>query len=245
LNRNDAYRIQIPLPPLEMQRQIVDEIAAHQRIIDGARQVVEGWKPRFEIDDEWEMKKLGEICETIMTGPFGTSLHESDYVANGIPVINPMDIVEGAISTKKIKMVSPTTRERLKDFIVCEDDIIVGRRGEMGRCGIVTHNMNGWLCGTGSFLIRLKDGYLAKFMLLQISSPKVKSYLEQQAIGVTMKNLNQGILSSIPIAVPPLEVQREIVSRIEHERSLVEGNRELIKIYEEKIKKVIERVWEG
>ena len=178
-------------------------------------------------------------------GPFGTSLHQSDYVADGIPVINPMNIVEGTIRAENIKMISPTTKERLKEFIVREDDIVIGRRGEMGRCGIVTPGMNGWLCGTGSFLIRLREEYLASFVLLQISSPKVKSYLEQQAVGVTMKNLNQGILSSVPISVPPLNIQRAIVTRIERERSLVEGNRELIRIYEEKIKKVIERVWEG
>ena len=65
LNRNDAYKIQIPLPPLETQRQIVDEIAAHQRIIDGARQVVEGWKPNIEIDGEWEHAKIGDVCDFI------------------------------------------------------------------------------------------------------------------------------------------------------------------------------------
>ncbi|HMV29491.1 MAG TPA: N-6 DNA methylase, partial [Anaerolineales bacterium] len=130
----DLNAFQIPLPPLETQRQIVDEIAAHQRIIDGARQVVEGWKADIEVDPDWEIKNLSEICEAIMTGPFGTSLHESDYVEKGIPVINPKNIVEGIISTKNIKMVSPTTRNRLKEFTVHENDIVIGRRGEMGRC---------------------------------------------------------------------------------------------------------------
>ncbi len=88
LNRNDAYKIQIPLPPLEIQRQLVDEIAAHQRIIDGARQVVEGWKPDIELElaqslpegmNEWEKVELGEVCSFIR-GPFGGSLKKEIFV---------------------------------------------------------------------------------------------------------------------------------------------------------------------
>ena len=91
MNRNDAYKIQIPLPPLEIQRQLVDEIAAHQRIIDGARQVVEGWSPDVESElgdvlpegvDEWKKIELGEVCSFIR-GPFGGSLKKEIFVKEG------------------------------------------------------------------------------------------------------------------------------------------------------------------
>ena len=98
----------------------------------------------------------------------------------------------------------------------------------MGRCGVVTSEMDGWLCGTGSFVIRLKDKCLARFAFFQIVSPKVKQYLEEQAIGVTMKNFNQGILSAIQIPLPPLATQQAIVAEIEAEQALVAANRELI-----------------
>lgn len=132
---------------------------------------------------------------------------------------------------------------RLKEFTVRTDDIVIGRRGEMGRCGVVTSEMNGWLCGTGSFVIRLKDECLARFAFFQISSPKVKQYLEEQAIGVTMKNLNQGILSAIQIPLPPLATQQAIVAEIEAEQALVAANRELITRFEQKIQATLARIW--
>ena len=243
--RDFVQGFEIPLPPLEVQRELVAEIEGYQRVVDGARAVVDNWRPRIAVDPGWSVVELGDICKGIITGPFGSALHRSDYVEDGIPVINPQNIVDGTISTDDVKMVSESTRDRLVKFTVQEGDIVVGRRGEMGRCGVVTSAMNGWLCGTGSFAIQLKDESLAHFVHLQISSPKVKQYLEDQAVGVTMKNLNQRVLSSIQIPLPSLETQRDIVAGIEAEQALVSANRELVERMEQRIQDAIARVWEG
>ena len=243
LNSGILYRFQIPLPPLEAQNEIVAEIEGYQKVINGARAVLENHRAHIPIHPDWPIVELGESCEAILTGPFGTSLHQSDYVEKGIPVVNPQNIVEGSISANGIKMVSATTRDRLNEFTVFEGDIIIGRRGEMGRCAVVSSEMNGWLCGTGCFVIRLKGGFLPRFALFQISSPKVKTYLEGQAVGVTMKNLNQAILSSIRIAFPPVETQRAIVADIEAEQALVSANRDLIARMEKKIQSALARAW--
>ena len=235
--------LQIPLPPLDVQKEIVAEIECYQKVINGARAVIDNYRPHIPIHPGWPTVELGDICETINTGPFGSALHQRDYVDDGIPVVNPQNIVDGTISTDGVKMVSPATRERLKEFTVREDDIVVGRRGEMGRCGVVTSEMNGWLCGTGCFVIRLKNECLARFAFLQIWSPKVRRYLEDQAIGVTMKNLNQRILSSIQIPLPPLATQQVIVAEIEAEQALVAANHELITRFEKKIEATIASVW--
>jgi type I restriction enzyme M protein len=232
-----------PLPPLDVQKEIVAEIEGYQKVIDGARAVLDHYRPHIPLHPDWPMVELGEVCEAIVTGPFGSALHQTDYVNDGIPVINPANIVDGTISTDGVKMVSPATRDRLQEFTVCTDDIVIGRRGEMGRCGVVTSGMTGWLCGTGSFVIRLKDVCLPRFAFFQISSPKVKQYLEEQAIGVTMKNLNQGILSAIQIPLPPLATQQAIVAEIEAEQALVAANRELIARFEQKIQTTLARVW--
>ena len=242
INAKQYSSFRFPLPPLEVQREIVAEIEGYQKMIDGARAVVENYRPHIVIDPEWPLVELGDICEGIVTGPFGSALHQSDYVDDGIPVINPQNIIDGTISTDHVKMVSEATRDRLREFTVHEDDIVIGRRGEMGRCGVVTSEMNGWLCGTGSFVIRLKDECLVSFAFFQISSPKVKQHLEDQAIGVTMKNLNQSILSSIQIPLPSLETQQAIVAEIEAEQALVNANRELIERFEKKIRAAVGRV---
>ncbi|MDP2223011.1 N-6 DNA methylase [Nitrosomonas sp.] len=243
VTRNFVSELKIPLPPLEVQKEIVTEIEGYQKIIEGARQVVENYQPRISIHSDWLMVELGKVCENILTGPFGTSLHQSDYVDNGIPVINPQNIVEGSISTNDVKMVAAETRDRLREFAIHENDIIIGRRGEMGRCAVATSEMDDWLCGTGCFVIRLKKEFDPRFVFFQISSPRVKAFLEEQAVGVTMKNLNQGILSAIQIPLPDIDEQRTIVAQIEAEQRLVNANKELIRIFEDKIKAVINRVW--
>ena len=245
LNIGLVKEVSIPLPPLEVQHQIVAEIEGYQKIIDGARQVLDNYQPYIATDPTWPMVTLGDACKAILTGPFGTALHQSDYVANGIPVINPKNIVDGAILKEGAKTVSEATRDRLQEFTVRANDIVIGRRGEMGRCAVVTATMNGWLCGTGCFVIRLKEECDIRFVHLQITSPKVKAHLEMQAVGVTMMNLNQGILSDLQFPLPDLPTQRAIVAEIEAEQALVNANRELIRRMEAKVKAAIDRVWGG
>lgn len=243
ISKTSFKTLQIPLPPTAVQAEIVAEIESYQKIIDGARQVVENYRPRIPIHPDWPMTELGEVCESILTGPFGSSLHQSDYITNGIPVINPQNIVDGVIIENEKKTISQTTWERLKDFAVRENDIIIARRGEMGRCAVITKDMDGWLCGTGCFVIRLNGQSDPTFIFHQISSPRVKSYLEEQAVGVTMKNLNQKILSSVHIPSPLLAIQQNIVAEIEEEQALVQANHQLITRFEQKIKDRIARVW--
>ena len=235
--------LHIPLPPLEVQKELVADIEGYQKVADGARAVLENYRPRIPIRPEWPMVELGEVCETILTGPFGSSLHQSDYVANGIPVINPQNIVDGAIIRDDTKTVSADTAERLKEFAVREDDIVIGRRGEMGRCAVVVSGMDGWLCGTGSFVIRLKERCDVRFAYYHIASAKVKAWLEEQAVGVTMKNLNQGILSAIQVPLPPLGTQQAVVADIGVEQVLVAASSELIRRFEKKIQATLARVW--
>ena len=232
-----------PLPPLEVQKEIVAEIEDYQKVINGARAVLDHYCPHIPVHPDWPMVELGEVCEAILTGPFGTALHQSDYVTDGIPVINPQNIVDGVISKDGVKMVSPETRDRLQEFTVRENDIVIGRRGEMGRCAVATSEMNGWLCGTGCFVIRLKAQCDVRFALFQIASPKIKAYLEEQAVGVTMKNLNQGILSAIQIPLPPIATQEAIVAEIEAEQALVAANHELVARFEKKIQATLARIW--
>ncbi|MCX6959149.1 MAG: restriction endonuclease subunit S, partial [Verrucomicrobia bacterium] len=82
-----------------------------------------------------------------------------------------------------------------------------------------------------------------KFYFHQISSSKTKAHLEEQAIGVTMKNLNQGILSGVKVPLPPLPEQQAIVAEIEAEKNLVNANRELITRFEAKIQTTLSRIW--
>jgi type I restriction enzyme S subunit len=164
---------------------------------------------------DWEEKKLGDLASEMQTGPFGSTLHKSDYVTNGIPVINPQNIVDGKIIPLQKMMVNEKTKQRLKRYILQEKDIVIARRGEMGRCAIVEKRQVGWLCGSGSFVIRIKKEVDANFLVRYLSSAKVRHILLKGSVGATMDNLNQGILAQIPVPFPPLVEQRAIVGQLD------------------------------
>ena len=94
ITKGNLERIEIPLPPLEEQERIVAELDGYRKVIEGARQVLANYKPTIRIDPAWPVVKLGEVCVAILTGPFGSSLHQSDYVPDGMPVINPKNIID-------------------------------------------------------------------------------------------------------------------------------------------------------
>ena len=91
----------------------------------------------------------------------------------------------------------------------------MGRRGEMGRCAAVTGKEDGWLCGTGSILFRLKPDFDAVFYAQILSSPDVVHYLEENATGTTMKNLNEDIVKNIPVPYITRQQQKLIAQKID------------------------------
>ncbi len=151
---------------------------------------------------------LGDCLSALKTGPFGSALHKSDYVLDGIPVINPMHIIDGKLLSSPGMTVSEQTRKRLSEFCLQADDIVIGRRGEMGRCAVVPIKSAGWLCGTGSMVLRTNKLILPEFLQLFLSSPTAVAALESDAVGSTMVNLNQKVLTSLRISLPSLETQK-------------------------------------
>lgn len=160
---------------------------------------------------------LGAICErqggAIQTGPFGSQLHASDYIASGTPVVMPADIVRGRISTASIARVGSDHVVRLSQHQLRLNDIVFSRRGDVTRFARVTERESGWLCGTGCLKVRVGVGDLAlpEWVSLALDVPEVKEWLVRHAVGATMPNLNTAILSAVPIEVPPIEEQHEAV----------------------------------
>lgn len=160
----------------------------------------------------WETIKLGDAVSDVSTGPFGSVLHEKDYVAGGIPLVNPINMVDGAIVPDWSKTVAPATLERLSSYILHEGDLVVARRGDIGRCAVVRRESSGWLCGTGSFFIRPSKRVAADFLAYLLSSPDCRTKLVNAATGTTMLNLSNSALKDLLIPLPPLDEQKRIVA---------------------------------
>ncbi len=115
------------------------------------------------IPEEWDTRRLGE-CAIFRTGPFGSALHKSDYMKDGVPVINPMHIVDGKINPTRSMTITEKAATDLPDFRLKTGDIVIGRRGDMGRCAVIAAQQTGWLCGTGSMIVRCGKSADAHFL---------------------------------------------------------------------------------
>jgi len=230
----------ILLPPPEEQRQIVEKIEelfsemdkgienlkTAQQQLKVYRQAVLKWA---FVNDTFKEYIAKDITEKIQIGPFGTQLHKEDYIENGIPLINPTHIKDGLIVADKSFTILESKRESLPNYILKEGDVIMGRRGEMARCGLVSKKEAGWFCGTGSLYFRpnlkLVDPV---FLYHNLKSQSVKKYLEENAGGTTMANLNLKIVNNIPISIPSIKEQKAIVLEIESRLSVCDKMEETI-----------------
>lgn len=183
---------------------------------------------------KWEKVKLGEIAKSIQTGPFGSQLHQSDYSEAGIPVVMPKDLINGKISEESIARVSVDHVNRLSKHKILDGDILYSRRGDVGRCAITTLREKGWLCGTGCLRVTV-DAEKAEpqFVFYQLQKAETVGWVINHAVGSTMLNLNTSILSSVPIEVPNIDVQRKIVDILIAYDKLIENNQKQIKLLEE------------
>ena len=169
----------------------------------------------FDIPDSWKWVRFSDLMNAMSTGPFGSMLHKSDYVAKGIPLVNPANIVKGKIIPSEKMMVSADTAKRLESYMLYTGMIVIGRRGEMGRCAIVSENENGWICGTGSFFLTPSSSLFVHYVQTIFATHYAKAYLGGESVGTTMSNLNHKILSKMPVPLPPLAEQKRIVEKLE------------------------------
>lgn len=162
----------------------------------------------------WREVTLGELSpgDGLQTGPFGSQLKASEYTAWGVPVVMPKDMTEGRILAADAARVPEEVADRLAKHRVRPGDILFGRRGELGRCGLVTHEQSGWLCGTGCLRFRPTSDISPDFLIQLLGTKTTASWLEENAVGQTMLNLNTEILGRLPIVLPPLPEQRKIAA---------------------------------
>ncbi|NOQ63445.1 MAG: hypothetical protein GQ582_02905 [Methyloprofundus sp.] len=168
-----------------------------------------------EVPEHWEVSQLKFYTLNMQTGPFGSQLHSEDYVIDGIPLINPAHMSFGEIVPDSKVTVDKETQVRLSRHKLSEGEIIFARRGELGRCAIVTTKEEGWLCGTGSLKAKLNNKLVPEYTYLLITSNGVISELSLESKGSTMDNLNTETLGRIRIPVPPEGEQNKILNYVE------------------------------
>lgn len=245
--------IEIPLPSLDEQRKIAavldkvsDLIAKRRQQLDKLDELVkakfvEMFGDPVSNPNQWEKVPLSDLAD-VRIGPFGSLLHKEDYIAGGHPLVNPSHILNDKIVVDEKLSVSEQKYAELEPYHLKIGDVVMGRRGEMGRCAVVQYE--GLLCGTGSLLIRTKGEVTADYIQKIISFPSFKKTIEDMAVGQTMPNLNIPIVSNFQIIKPPLQVQQNYYHFVEQtEKTKTTISRSLEKL--ETLKKALMQKYFG
>ncbi|MDH4394621.1 MAG: restriction endonuclease subunit S [Limnobacter sp.] len=177
---------------------------------------------------KWQQTTLGKIVKLgggkIQTGPFGSQLHASDYVDQGIPCIMPANMKNNQVDLSGIAMISELDAKRLSQHLVNDGDIVYSRRGDVTQKALISKKEEGYFCGTGCLLVRPGKNIDPEFLTYHLSTPSNQSWIVNQAVGATMPNLNTTILSNVPLNVPDKVTQQKIAAALSALDSRIECN---------------------
>lgn len=157
--------------------------------------------------ESWRGTTLGELCSindgAIQTGPFGSQLHAREYQPEGIPVVNPTHLLGNKINHADVPRISLERASDLSRHALRTGDVLFARRGQIGRHGFVRTEEEGWICGTGCFLVRVRHPKIVNdFLPCFLSVAGVVAWLEANAAGAIMPNLNNTVLGHLPVYYP-------------------------------------------
>ncbi len=224
------YRFRIPLPPLEVQKEIVAEIEEYQKVIDGARAVVENYRPRIHVDPEWPMVELGELC----TLSSGQHIKKEDYntKGNGIGYLTgPADFGEPFAIVSKW-----TTRPKT---IAKRGDVLITVKGSgLGKVNLLREEK----VAISRQLMAVRVHYAVPEFVYS-SLIQMYDHIQKLGSGAAIPGITRDDVLRLPIPLPNSEVQHSVITEIEAEQALVHANHELIERFEKKIDDVIARVW--
>lgn len=171
--------------------------------------------------DGWRSRTLAQVVtpeDGLITGPFGSQLHASDYVEEGIPVIMPQDLVAGRIEPST-GQVDDDKAAQMERYRLQPGDVVIARRGEIGRCALVTEAHAGWLCGTGCLRARFGGEVEPRYFVQLLRWSRTVAWLEARAVGQTMANLSRRTLQALPLTLPPRDLQlrlAEVLETVDH-----------------------------
>ena len=236
------YERKIPLPPISIQQEIVNKIEQYEKIISGAKQVVENYKPQIDIKEDWEMVELGSVLDFVSSG--ATPLGGSEvYKQEGTMFIRSQNILWGENDFSDVVFIDNKTHNEMKRSQIKQNDILLNITGaSIGRCSIFK-NSNEANVNQHVAILRVTDLISPNYLMQIILNTTVQTQIWSVQSGGTRQALNYSQIKKLKIPLPSLQEQETIVSQIEKEQQLVNANKELIKIYEQKIKNEINKLW--
>lgn len=219
-------KLTIAIPPKSTQLAIVSELDKINELIrlkkeqlkdfDNLAQSLfyEMFGDPVENEKGWEVKKIGDLA-LVKTGPFGSMLHKEDYICDGIPLVNPVHMKDFKIVPDLDFTISKEKASELENYLLKSNDVVFARRGDIGRCAIVSEAEQGFICGTGSLFVRFSKEIESIFIMYIIRCDSFSKHLISKAKGATMLNINSNTIADLRIPLPPLTLQHLFAQRVE------------------------------
>jgi restriction endonuclease S subunit len=214
---------EIPLPPLDVQEQIVSELDSYAAIISGANQIIENWKPKIEVDPNWDVSPLGDLIDVLDSKR--KPITKSDRNSGPYPYYGATGILD-----------------YVEDFLFAERLVLLGEDGakwESGQNSAFIVEGKYWVNNHAHVFRPDREKLHDIFVVTLLNQMDLMPFIT----GVTVPKLNQERMRAIEIPLPSLEIQQEFVDKIEIERAGVESAKNLIDIYEMKTEAVIMKLW--
>ena len=243
LGANLLYRFRVPVPPIEVQHKIVAEISGYQRVIDGARAVIDNYSPNVVVDPEWPLVEINKICNVNPKKAEISTLKGSTTVS----FVPMSDVGENEMYFKA------KDQKRLQDVGMSytyfrENDVLVAKVTpcfENGKAGIARGLNNGIGFGSSEFyILRPGESVTPQWIYHAIASPLFRSWATPKMTGTGgLQRVPRSVLEAYQIPLPPMTIQQHILAEIEAEQSLVSANKDLIQRMQSKIKSVLDQTW--
>lgn len=249
LDKKAYQQIPIPLPPLDVQAEIVAELDGYQKVIDGAMQVVNSWKPNIQINPDWPMTKLGDnTVVKIIDGDRGKNYPKKlDFMQDGFCLfLNTSNVRKGKFDFSKSVFVSKEKDTLLSKGKLKRYDVVLTTRGTLGNTAYYDDSVafKNLRINSGMVILRSnKDNLSSAFLLKLLNTELFELQVNQFLSGSAQPQLPIRVLTQIQIPLPPLKEQKKIVAEIESEQKMVNECKKLIELHQQKIKTKIAKVW--
>lgn len=243
LSNSDLRKLKIPLPPIEVQKEIVEQIEVKQNAINAAREVIKnlererryfGQSLRKLEGVEWV--ELGEICDTTSGG---TPLkNKQEYYENGtVPWLKSGEVAQGLIFSSE-GMITDLGLKNSSAKIFPINTILIAMYGATaGKVGLLKFESatNQAICG-----VLPNEKYLPEFLYMYLRT--MTDEMVKLSGGGAQPNISQTIIKALKIPLPSPEIQKQLVAEAEKEQEIIDANKRLIEIMEKKIEEVLSEI---
>ena len=225
---DDLCRIKLPVPSyarqceiVESYRAITDRIALKRAENDNLEATIQAaFDKAFhdagvnlsetiikqnKVPQGWTDATVGDFA-SVQTGPFGSQLHNEDYVESGTPIITVEHMDGKYIAHRNLPLVSQNDVDRLRKYDLHIGDIVFSRVGSVDRAVMVSRHEDGWLFSGRCLRVRPYDPDTGSYFLWWFNQPVIRQLVTASAVGATMPSINTSILNSIRIVFPPKDI---------------------------------------